>query len=244
MVLITGSTGSGKSTTIASMLEYINSSRACHIMTVEDPIEFMLTDKKGIINQREVGIDTLTFATALRASLRQDPDIIFIGELRDLETIETAILAADTGHLVVSTVHTVDSAETINRLVNVFPHHHQNNIRMHLAHLIRGIISQRLLPRSDGKGRVPAVEVLVSTPFIRELLMDEKRLKSIPEALEKGHTTYGTQSFDMSLMKLYKNNLITYDEALRNATNKDDFALKVSGISSGSNLWDAMDEME
>jgi len=244
MVLVTGSTGSGKSTTIASILEHINTTRSCHIVTIEDPIEFILSDKKGIINQREVGVDTVSFASALRASLRQDPDIVFIGELRDLETIETAMLAADTGHLVVSTVHTIDAAETLNRLVNVFPPHHQNNIRLHLSNLVRGIISQRLLPRSDGKGRVPAVEVLVATPYLKELLTDDKRLKEIPEALEKGHTTYGTQSFDQSLMLLYKNNLITYDEAIRNASNPDDFALKASGISSGSNLWDAMDDVK
>lgn len=237
LLLVTGATGSGKSTTVAAILEYMNTNRACHIVTIEDPIEFILNDKKGINNQREVGVDTTTFASALRAAMRQDPDIIFIGELRDLETIETALLAAETGHLVVSTVHTIDAAETVGRLVTAFPPHQQPYVRLQLASMIRGIISQRLIPRADGKGRVAAAEILVNTGHIRQLLADETKVFEIPVALARGHSTYGTQTFDQSIMVLYQNNMITYEEALRQSSNPDDFALKLSGINATDGAW-------
>ena len=234
LVLVTGTTGSGKSTTLASMINHINHHRNCHIITIEDPIEFMHRDKKSIINQREVGHDTSTFATALRVALRQDPDVILVGEMRDLETIEIAILAAETGHLVFSTLHTLDAQETINRIIAVFPFQQQRQIRLQLSTVLKGIISQRLLPRADGQGRAPAVEVMVSTARIRELISDEDRTREIVEAVAQGHGTYGMQTFDQSLMSMLKQGLITFEIAKEYASNPDDFALKVSGISGTS----------
>ena len=245
LILVTGATGSGKSTTMASIVDYINRTRTEHIIMVEDPIEFLIRDKRSIVNQREVGTDCLTFATALRAALRQDPDVILVGEMRDAETIETAITAAETGHLVLSTLHTVDAAETITRIVTSFPPHHQQQIRQQLAGLVRGIISQRLVPKKDGKGRVPAIEVLVSTARIRDLIMDASRFLEITEALVQGKDTYGTQSFDQSLMQLLNDGLISYDEALIQASNPDDFALKVSGVGSDDGGdWDNFEASE
>lgn len=239
LILVTGTTGSGKSTTLAAMVNYINDNRTCNIITVEDPVEFLHKDRKSIISQREIGFDTLTFANALKSALRQDPDVILVGEMRDLETIETALTAAETGHLVMSTLHTLDAAETVNRIISVFPPFHQRQVRMQLSGVLKGVISQRLVPRADGKGRVPAVEVLVSTGRIRECIDDKEKTKQITEAIAQGYTTYGMQTFDQSLMYLYTNNLITYEEALRQSSNPDDFALKVSGISSTSDLtWD------
>ena len=234
LVLVTGTTGSGKSTTLAAMIEQINSDRTCHIMTIEDPIEFLIRDRRSIVNQREIGVDTQTFAAALRAALRQDPDVILVGEMRDFETIETALTAAETGHLVVSTLHTLDAAETINRIISVFPPHQQSQVRLQLAAILKAVISQRLVPRADGKGRVPALEVLVSTAFVRELISDQDRTKEIPEAISKGHTSYGMQTFDQSLMQLVKENLVTYEEALKHVSNPDDFALRYRGIASTS----------
>jgi twitching motility protein PilT len=239
LVLVTGTTGSGKSTTLAAMIDHINSNRTCHIITVEDPIEFLIRDKRSIVNQREIGVDTSTFATALRAALRQDPDVILVGEMRDFETIETALTAAETGHMVMSTLHTIDAAETITRIVSVFPPHQQSQIRLQLASIIKGIISQRLVPRADGKGRVPALEVLVSTARIRECIADKDRSKEIPDAIAKGFTTYGMQTFDQSLMSLVKSGLVSYEEALRHVSNADDFALRFKGISGTSDgTWD------
>jgi twitching motility protein PilT len=239
LVLVTGTTGSGKSTTLASMIDFINSRRTCHIITIEDPIEFLIRDKRCIINQREIGVDTLAFNTALRSALRQDPDVILVGEMRDLETIETALMAAETGHLVMSTLHTIDATETITRIVSAFPPYQQQPVRLQLASIIKGIISQRLVPRADGKGRVPALEVLISTGRIRELIADKDRTKEINDAVSKGFTTYGMQTFDQSLMSLLKRKLITYEEALRQSSNPDDFALRLKGISSTSDLtWD------
>ncbi len=232
LVLVTGTTGSGKSTTLASMVDYINSNRTCHIVTIEDPIEFLIRDKRSIINQREIGSDTLSFGVAMRAVLRQDPDVIMVGEMRDLETMETALTAAETGHLVLSTLHTLDATESINRIVGSFPPHQQKQIRIQLASVLRAVISQRLVPRADGRGRVPAVEVMINTAFIRELIEDKDRTKDIPEVIAKSHISWGMQTFDQSLMFLYKNKLITYEEALRQATNRDDFALRVQGVSS------------
>lgn len=234
LILVTGTTGSGKSTTLASILDLINSTKTTHIITIEDPIEFLHRDKKSIVNQRELGFDTFSFASALRAALRQDPDTILLGEMRDMETVEIAITAAETGHLVLSTLHTIDATETINRIVSVFPPHQQNQIRLQLAGIIKGIISQRLVPGADGKGRVPAVEVMVSTARIRECIEDSDKTKQIRDAIATGTTTYGMQTFDQSLMGHLKTGKITYEEALKWASNPDDFALKVSGISSTS----------
>ena len=239
LILVTGTTGSGKSTTLAAMIDHINTNRTCHIITIEDPIEFLIRDKRSMVNQREVGVDTVTFSAALRGALRQDPDVILVGEMRDYETIETALTAAETGHLVMSTLHTIDAAETITRIVSVFPPHQQPQIRLQLSSIIKGIISQRLVPRKDGRGRVPAVEVLVSTARIRECIGDKDRNKEIGDALSKGYTTYGMQTFDQSLMHLIKRGLISYEESLRHVANPDDFALRFKGVSGTSDsTWD------
>jgi len=239
LILVTGTTGSGKSTTLAAMIDFINEHRTCNIITVEDPVEFLHRDKKSILSQREVGFDTLSFSSALKGALRQDPDVVLVGELRDLETIETAMHAAETGHLVMSTLHTLDAAETINRIISVFPPFHQRQIRLQLSGVIKGVISQRLVPRADGKGRVPAVEVMIGTARIKEYIDDKDKTKLLSEAIAQGFTTYGMQTFDQSLMQLYTSKLITYEEALRQSSNPDDFALKVSGISSTSDsTWD------
>ncbi len=234
LVLLTGVTGSGKSTSLAAMIDHINVKRTCHIMTIEDPIEFLHRDKKSIVNQREVGFDTLSFAGALKSALRQDPDVVLVGEMRDFETIETALVAAETGHLVLSTLHTVDAAETINRIISVFPPYQQKQVRLQLASILRGIVSMRLVPRADGKGRVPAVEVLIATSRIRECIENPEKTKEIREAIAEGFTTYGMQTFDQSLMGLLNQKLVSYKEALRQSSNPDDFALKMSGISSTS----------
>jgi twitching motility protein PilT len=234
LILVTGTTGSGKSTTLASMMDYINQKKTSHIITIEDPIEFLHRDKKSIINQREVGYDTLSFAAALKSALRQDPDVVLVGEMRDFETIETALVAAETGHLVLSTLHTVDAAETVHRIISVFPPYQQKQIRLQLASILKGIISQRLVPRADNKGRVPAVEVMVATARVRECIEVPEKTKEIRQAIAEGFTTHGMQTFDQSLMGLLKRNLVTYKEALRQSSNPDDFALKMSGISSTS----------
>jgi twitching motility protein PilT len=236
LILVTGTTGSGKSTTLAAMIEHINIHTTMHIMTIEDPIEFLYKDKKSLINQREIGNDADTFANALRSALRQDPDVILVGEMRDFETITTALTAAETGHLVMSTLHTVDAAETINRIITIFPPYQQKQIRTQLASVIRGVVSLRLVPRADGKGRVAAVEVLISTATIREYIMDSDRTRRIHDVIASGASQYGMQTFDQSLYKLHSSNLISYEEALRRANNPDDFALKVKGIQSTSDM--------
>ncbi|MFN7133169.1 MAG: type IV pilus twitching motility protein PilT, partial [Myxococcales bacterium] len=242
LILVTGTTGSGKSTTLAAMIDHINSNETCHIMTIEDPIEFLIRDKRSIVNQREVGVDTLSFGQALKSALRQDPDVILVGEMRDHETIETALTAAETGHLVMSTLHTLDATETINRIIGVFPPYQQKQVRMQLGSVLKAVVSQRLVPRADGRGRVAAVEVLIATARVKEMIEDKDRTKELPDALAQGHTTYGMQTFDQSLMGLLQKNLVTYEEALRQATNPDDFALRVSGISGTSDSqWDAFD---
>ncbi|HJV34393.1 type IV pilus twitching motility protein PilT [Geomonas sp.] len=239
LILVTGTTGSGKSTTLASMIDYINENRTCNIITIEDPVEYLHKDKKSLISQREVGFDTLSFGKALTSSLRQDPDVILVGEMRDYETIEIALTAAETGHLVLSTLHTLDAAESINRIISVFPPYHQRQVRMQLSGILRGVISQRLVPRADGKGRVPAVEIMIGTARIRDCIDDKEKTKQIPEAISQGFTSYGMQTFDQSLMQLLTQKLITYEEAMRQSSNPDDFALKVSGISSTSDTnWD------
>jgi twitching motility protein PilT len=239
LVLVTGTTGSGKSTTLAAMIDHINSNRTCHIITIEDPIEFLIRDRRSIVNQREIGFDTQSFANALRAALRQDPDVILVGEMRDFETIETAITAAETGHLVMSTLHTLDATETINRIISVFPPYQQKQIRLQLASILKAVISQRLVPRADGKGRVPALEILVSTARVRECIADKDRTKELHDAIAKGFTTYGMQTFDQSLMQLVRGKLVTYEEALKHVSNPDDFALRFRGIASTSDgTWD------
>jgi twitching motility protein PilT len=243
LILVTGTTGSGKSTTLAAMIDHINSNETNHIMTIEDPIEFLIRDKRSIVNQREVGVDTLSFSQALKSALRQDPDVILVGEMRDLETIETALTAAETGHLVMSTLHTLDATETINRVISAFPPYQQKQVRLQLASVLKAVVSQRLVPRSDAKGRVAAVEILKTTARVRELIEDKDRTKEISDAIAQGHQTYGMQTFDQSLMSLVKNNLISYDEAHRQATNPDDFALRFSGISGTSDSkWDDFDK--
>ncbi len=239
LILVTGTTGSGKSTTLAAMIDYINETRTNNIITIEDPVEFLHRDKKSIISQRELGFDTLSFSSALKGALRQDPDVILVGEMRDMETIETALMASETGHLVMSTLHTLDASETVNRIISVFPPYHQRQVRMQLSGVIKGVISQRLVPRADGKGRVPAVEVMIGTARIRECIDDKEKTKMIPEAIAQGHVNYGMQTFDQSLMQLLSRKMITYEEALRQSSNPDDFALKFSGISSTSDAtWD------
>ncbi|PLX99842.1 MAG: type IV pili twitching motility protein PilT [Desulfuromonas sp.] len=243
LVLVTGATGSGKSTTLASMIDYINAERTAHIVTIEDPIEYLHRDKKCIINQREVGFDTEGYDVALKSALRQDPDVILVGEMRDFETIETAITAAETGHLVLSTLHTIDAPETINRIISVYPPYQQRQVRMQLAGIIKGVVSQRLVPRADGKGRVPAVEVMVSTARVRELIDDKEKTRLLRDTIQAGYTSYGMQTFDQSLMWLLKQEIITFEEALRQCSNPDDFKLKVSGVSSTSDLsWEDFDK--
>ena len=243
LVLVTGTTGSGKSTTLAAMIEHINANRTCHIMTIEDPIEFLIRDRRSIVNQREIGVDTLSFSSALRAALRQDPDVILVGEMRDFETIETAITAAETGHLVMSTLHTLDATETINRIISVFPPYQQKQIRLQLSSILKAVISQRLVPRADGKGRVPALEVLMSTARVRECVADKDRTKEIHDAIAKGFTTYGMQTFDQSLMAHVKQGLVTYEEALTHVANPDDFALRFKGVSGTSDSqWDDFED--
>ena len=245
LILVTGTTGSGKSTTLASMIDIINNQRNCHIITIEDPIEFVHEDKKSIVDQREIGSDTSTFSSALRVALRQDPDVILVGEMRDFETIETALTAAETGHLVMSTLHTLNATETITRIISVFPPYHQKQVRLQLAGVLKGVISQRLVPRADGKGRVPAVEILVSTARVRECIIEKDKTTEINDAIAKGVTTYGMQSFDQSLMFLMQERLITYEEALKHCTNPDDFALRVKGILATSDTsWDDFERME
>jgi twitching motility protein PilT len=236
LILVTGTTGSGKSTTLAAMIDFINTSRTANIITIEDPIEFLHRDKKSIVNQREIGSDTFSFSEALRSSLRQDPDVILVGEMRDFETISTALTAAETGHLVLSTLHTLDAAETINRIITVFPPYQQKQVRMQLASVIKGIVSQRLVAKADGNGRVPAVEVMLGTLSVREAIIDDAKTRQIPSIIAAGLAHYGMQTFDQSLLMLYKKGYITYDEALMTASNPDDFALKVKGIQSTSDL--------
>jgi twitching motility protein PilT len=245
LILVTGTTGSGKSSTLAAMIDFINQNRTANIITIEDPVEFLHRDNKSIISQREVGTDTPSFSAALKGALRQDPDVILVGEMRDYETIETAMTAAETGHLVMSTLHTMDAAETINRIIGVFPPYHQRQVRIQLSSIIKGVLSQRLVPRADGKGRVPAVEVMLGTARVKEYIDDKEKTKQLHDAIAQGYVSYGMQTFDQSLMKLYTANLISYEEALRQSSNPDDFALKVSGVSSTSDAsWDSFESQQ
>jgi len=230
LILVTGITGSGKSSTLAAMIDEINRTTNKHIVTIEDPIEFLIRDRKSILSQRELGVDTTTYARALRAALRQDPDVILIGEMRDRETIETALLAAETGHLVLSTVHTIDATETINRIVAAFEPEQQNQIRLQLASVLRAIISQRLGRKSDKSGFIPAVEIMINTQRTREMIASPERTKEIIQAIEEGQVSYGMQSFDQSLMELLVRGLIDEAEALSLSTSPEDFKIRLNGV--------------
>ncbi len=232
LVLVCGVTGSGKSTTLAAMIDNINSERAEHIVTVEDPIEFLYKDKKSILSQRELGSDTPNFGEALKHVLRQDPDVILLGEMRDLETTSTAITAAQTGHLVLSTLHTTDAVQTINRIIDLYPPHQQMQVRYQLADVLKGVICQRLIPRAAGSGRVPAVEVLVVTALVRKAIA-ENQMHDVQEAIRQG-TYYGMESFHQSLLKLYRDGLIKLEDALEAASNPEELMMAVRGITSGT----------
>jgi twitching motility protein PilT len=241
LVLVTGTTGSGKSTTLAAMIDHINRTRCVHVITIEDPIEFLHRDNRSIVNQREVAVDTGSFGHALRSALRQDPDVILVGEMRDFETIETALLAAETGHLVLSTLHTLDATETINRIIAVFPPHQQKQIRLQLATVLKAAVSQRLIPRADGSGRCAATEVLIGTAFIRDCIVDKEKTHLIQGSIAAGTSQYGMQTFDQSIFGLFEQGLISCDEALRWASNVDEFKLKVQGITTVTD--EARDQM-
>ena len=242
LVLVAGTTSSGKSTTLAAMVDHINSTRTDHIITIEDPIEFLHHDKKGLVSQREVEVDSANFATALRAALRQDPDVILVGEMRDLETIQTALMAAETGHLVMSTLHTTDATETVLRTISVFQPGEQKRVRLQLASTLKAVICQRLVRKTDGLGRVPAVEVLRTTEYIRDCIVNPEKTRLIPAALAAGTSMYGMQTFDQSLYDLYTRRLITLEEALANSSNPDEFKLRLAGVRSTTDA--ARDEME
>src|ERR1700693_4795880 len=235
-VLGTGTTGSAKTTTLAAMVDHINTLRNQHIMTIEDPIEYLHRDKKSIVNQRELDVDTKAFLYALRSAMRQDPDVILVGEMRDAETIETALTAAETGHLVLSTLHTLDATETINRIITVFPPHQHRQIRLQLGAVLKAVISLRLMPRADGLGRVPAVEVLIATEYVRECIENKEKTRFIKDAIKAGTSQYGMQSFDQSLYQLYKSGLISLEEAMKQASNPNEFRLKIQGIQSTSDV--------
>ena len=234
LILVTGTTGSGKSTLLASMIDHINTNTSVNIVTIEDPIEFLHKDKRSIIAQREIGTDTPSFTDALRGSFRQDPDIILIGEMRDKETIETAMSAADTGHLVMSTLHTMNTVETITRIISFFPPYQHDQVRLVLSNVLVAIVSLRLLPRKDGQGRIPAVEILINNAAISEYILDQNKSHLISTAVKEGYTQYGSQSFDQSLLQLYRDDLITLETAKQSASNPDDFELQVKGVSGTS----------
>jgi twitching motility protein PilT len=236
LVLITGVTGSGKSTTLAAIINFINASFNKHIVTVEDPIEFLFKDKKSLVDQREVGLDTETFQVALKHIVRQSPDVILIGEMRDLETMEAAISAAETGHLVFSTLHTMNAQQTIERIINFFPPHQHELIRLQLALVLEGVISQRLIVRRNNKGRVPAVEIMMKSPTVRDLLMQGKTTE-LYKALKEGDY-FGSQTFNQSLKQLYQGDLVSLEEALAASDNPEEFKLELKGISKGSRAAD------
>ena len=241
LILVTGITGSGKSTALASMLHYINQNRHANIITIEDPIEFLHRDIKSSINQREVGTDTNSFAQALRRVLRQDPDIILVGEIRDIDTLDTALKAAETGHLVFSTLHTTDATQTINRILSFYPPHQQTEVRYMLSTALRAIISLRLVRRADKKGRVPAAEILVNTEAVRDQIRDMTKSLNIPQLIREGAVPYGMQSFDQSLMNWYQKGIVSYDDALFAATNPAEFSLRIQGIAGSSDTsWDTV----
>lgn len=229
LVLVTGITGSGKTTTTAAMIHHINMTRRCHVVTVEDPIEVLHTDRMAIIDQREVGIDTNDFHAALKHVMRQDPDVIFIGEMRDLETARAAVQAAETGHLVISTLHTLDATETVNRIIDFFPPHQQQQGRFALAGVLKGVVSQRLLQRSDGKGRVPAIEVMIANGRIFDMVVNPEQTHLIHDVIAEGEF-YGMQTFDQHLLRMFKEGEISLDEAMSAATNPHDFTVALRQV--------------
>lgn len=231
LVLVTGPTSSGKTTTTGAIINHINQTRPCHILTIEDPIEILHTDKTAIVNQREIGLDTKDFAVALRAAMRQDPDVIFVGEIRDKETVTAALQAAETGHLVISTLHTTDVSETVNRMIDFYEPHQQKQIRVSLASALKGVISQRLLSRKDGAGRVPAVEILVMNGRVRDLILNPEQTHMIHDIVAES-AFYGMQTFDQSLLALYRSGLVTLESAMQAATNAHDFemSLRAEGL--------------
>jgi twitching motility protein PilT len=234
LILVTGVTGSGKSTALAAMIQHINENRRANVITIEDPIEFLHRDINSHINQREIGTDTATFGQALRRVLRQDPDVILIGEIRDLETLDTALKAADTGHLVFSTLHTMDATQTINRVLSFYPPHQQGEVRFSLASALQAIVSLRLVPRSDKAGRIPACEVLINTAAVRDNIRDMAKMLNIPDLIKEGTVQYGMQSFDQSLMQLYSRGVVSYESAMFYATSPAEFALRVQGVAGTS----------
>jgi len=242
LILITGSTGSGKTTSLAAIIDHINRHRKDNIITIEDPIEFLHQDKKCMISQREIGLDVQSYSRGLISSLREDPDVILVGEMREIETIGTSLLAAETGHLVLSTLHPVDAPETINRIISVFPPHHQRQLRLQLASILKAIISMRLIPRKNGVGRVPAVEVMINTPYISECIQDREKTRLIRDSIAKGVSQYGMQTFDQSIFQLYKDGYISYEQGLKYSSSPDNFKLKVMGIRSTLDV--ALEDME
>ncbi|MBN2198856.1 MAG: PilT/PilU family type 4a pilus ATPase [Candidatus Aminicenantes bacterium] len=242
LVLVTGTTGSGKTTTLASMIDHINRLRRERIITIEEPIEFLHADKQSMICQREVGEDVMSFARGLKAALREDPDVILVGEMRDSDTIDTAIMAAETGHLVLSTLHTLDAPESINRIVAAFPPHQHRQIRLQLANLLRAVISMRLIPRQDGAGRVPAVEVMITTSYIQECILDREKTNFIRDAIQTGVSEYGMQTFDQSIYQLFHHGYISFEQGLTYCSNPDGFKLRVQGIQSTLDI--ALEDME
>lgn len=242
LVLATGTTGSGKTTTLAGMIDYINNHRTENIITIEDPIEYLHRDKKCTVCQREVGVDVRSFSRGIRAALREDPDVILVGEMRDKDTIETALIAAETGHLVLSTLHTLDAVETINRVVSVFPPHSQKQVRFQLSSILKAVISMRLIPQKGGKGRVPAVEVMINTPYIQECIVKKEKTSLIRDAIAAGISQYGMQTFDQSIYQLYKDDLISFEQGLRYSSSPNNFKLRVAGIQSSADA--ALEEME
>jgi twitching motility protein PilT len=245
LILVTGRTGSGKSTTLAAMIDTINRTTTRNVITVEDPIEFLHRDRLSFIHQREVGLDTASFQDGLRYVLRQDPDIILVGEIRNLETISTALMAADTGHVVMSTLHTTDVVQSIQRVISFYPPHQHDEVRMGLAANLRAVISQRLIPRRDGAGRIPAVEVMITTPTVREYILDPEKVPLLHQLIAEGVTQYGMQTFDQSVLALLREGLITEEEALRNCNNPNELALKLKGIAATSDrTWQPIEAAE
>lgn len=234
LILVTGTTGSGKSTLLASMIDHINDNKAVNVVTIEDPIEYLYKNKKSAIAQREIGSDSISFAKALRACFRQDPDVILIGEVRDTQTMSAALSAADTGHLVMSTLHTMNAVETISRIVSFFPPHQHDQVRLILSNVLVAVICLRLIPSKDGQRRVPAAEVLINNASIQEYILNPDKTSLIPDAIAEGYTQYGSQTFDQSLYQLYKDDLISFQVAMQYASNPDDFELKVAGGVSGT----------
>ena len=243
LVLVTGVTGSGKSTALAAMIHHINENERGNIITIEDPIEFLHRDINCHINQREIGTDTASFGQALRRVLRQDPDVILIGEIRDLETLDAALKAADTGHLVFSTLHTMDATQTIQRVLSFYPPHQQAEVRFSLANALQAVVSLRLVPRADKPGRVPACEVLINTAAVRDQIRDMESALNIPDLIKEGTVQYGMQAFDQSLMQWYKQGVISYESALFYATSPAEFALRVQGVAGTSDQsWNSFEQ--